>query len=149
MQKVLVFIMINFFMNVCNVFDTIQIVFLSLINPGAAAMGRFDLRRPTKKLGLPWWLSGKESACQAGDAGSIPGSGRSPGEGTPGVATHSSILVGLTPWSEEEPGRLQSMGLQRVGHDLVNTTTSEPMTIQKTSTILLELVLGGKKSGTE
>ena len=48
------------------------------------------------------------------------------------MATHSSILVGLTPWSEEEPGRLQSMGLQRVGHDLVNTTTSEPMTIQKT-----------------
>ena len=31
--------------------------------------------------GLPWWLSGKESACQAGNAGSIPGSGRSPGEG--------------------------------------------------------------------
>ena len=31
--------------------------------------------------GFPWWLSGKESACDAGDAGSIPGSGRSPGEG--------------------------------------------------------------------
>ena len=30
--------------------------------------------------GLPRWLSGKESACQAGDAGSIPGLGRSPGE---------------------------------------------------------------------
>ena len=32
--------------------------------------------------GLPWWLSGKESACNAGDSGdlgSIPGSGRSPG----------------------------------------------------------------------
>ena len=28
----------------------------------------------------PRWCSGKESACQAGDAGSIPGSGRSPGE---------------------------------------------------------------------
>ena len=28
---------------------------------------------------LPWWLSDKEFACQAGDAGSIPGSGRSPG----------------------------------------------------------------------
>ena len=27
------------------------------------------------------WLSGKESTCQAGDVGSIPGSGRSPGEG--------------------------------------------------------------------
>ena len=33
---------------------------------------------------LPRWLSGKESTCNAGDArdvGSIPGSGRSPGEG--------------------------------------------------------------------
>ena len=28
-----------------------------------------------------WWLSGKESACQAGDARLIPGSGRSPGGG--------------------------------------------------------------------
>ena len=31
--------------------------------------------------GLPRWLIGKESACNAGDAGSVPGSGRSPGEG--------------------------------------------------------------------
>ena len=31
--------------------------------------------------GLPWWLDGKESACSAGDMGSIPESGRSPGEG--------------------------------------------------------------------
>ena len=29
------------------------------------------------------WLSGKESACQAGDSGSIPGLGRSPGNGSP------------------------------------------------------------------
>ena len=35
--------------------------------------------------GLPWWLNGKESACNAGDAGSIPGLGRSPegGDGNP------------------------------------------------------------------
>ena len=32
-------------------------------------------------IGLPWWLSGKESTCQAGDTSSIPGSGRFPGEG--------------------------------------------------------------------
>jgi len=31
--------------------------------------------------GLPWWVSGKESACQAGDTGLIPGFERSPGEG--------------------------------------------------------------------
>ena len=30
---------------------------------------------------VPWWLSGKESACSAGDLGSIPGLGRSPGGG--------------------------------------------------------------------
>ena len=28
--------------------------------------------------GLRWWLSGKESSCNVGDSGSIPGSGRSP-----------------------------------------------------------------------
>ena len=32
------------------------------------------------------------------------------------MATHSSILAWKIPWSEEH-GRLQSMGLQRVGHD--------------------------------
>ena len=34
-----------------------------------------------KECGLPLWLSGKEYACNAGDVGSIPGSGRSCGEG--------------------------------------------------------------------
>ena len=33
-----------------------------------------------------------------------------------GMATHSSILAWRVPWTEE-PGGLQSMGLQRVGHD--------------------------------
>ena len=32
-------------------------------------------------LGLPGDSDGKESACNSGDSGSIPGSGRSPGEG--------------------------------------------------------------------
>ena len=31
--------------------------------------------------GLPWWLSGEESACNVGDLGSIPELGRSPGRG--------------------------------------------------------------------
>ena len=56
-------------------------------------------------LGLTWWLTGKESTCSAGEAGSIPGSGRSPGVGN----VHSSILAWEIPWTEE-PGRLQSMG---------------------------------------
>ena len=32
------------------------------------------------------------------------------------MATHSSVLAWKIPWTEE-PGRLQSMGLRRVGHD--------------------------------
>ena len=33
-----------------------------------------------------------------------------------GMATHSSILAWSIPMDMEEPGRLQSMGLQRAGH---------------------------------
>ena len=48
--------------------------------------------------GFPCGSAGKESARNAGDLGSIPGSGRFPGEG-----------------KGQEPGRLQSMGLQEMG----------------------------------
>ena len=142
---------------------------------------------PTGQQGFPGGLEGKASACNAGDLGWIPGSGRSPGEGngTPlqysclenpmgrgawsatvhGVTksrtrlsddtfdwitwtslvaqkvkrlptmreiwvqslgqedllvkempTHSSILAWKIPWMEES-GKLQSMGLQRIGQD--------------------------------
>ena len=37
-----------------------------------------------------------------------------------GMATHSSILTWRIPWTEE-PGGLQSLGLLRVGHDLVTS----------------------------
>ena len=46
--------------------------------------------------GFPGSSGGKESACSAGDLGSIPGLGRSPGEGK---ATHSSILAWRIPWT--------------------------------------------------
>ena len=56
----------------------------------------------------------KNLPANVGDLGSISGSGRSPGEE---MATHSSILDWEIPWAEE-PGGLQSMGSQRVGHNL-------------------------------
>ena len=55
----------------------------------------------------------KESACSAGDMGSIPGLGRFPREGT---SSPLCILAWRIPWTEE-PGGLESMGLQRVRHD--------------------------------
>ena len=64
-------------------------------------------------MGFPGGSEGKESACNAGDLSSIPG-WEDPLE--KGMATYSSILPWRIPWTEE-PGRLQSMGLQRVGCD--------------------------------
>ena len=106
-----------------------------------------------RDMGFPDSSAGKESACNAGDLSSIPGSGRFPGEGIgyplqyswaslmtqmvknlpamwetwvwsldwedsleKGTATHYNILA----WRisrTEEPGRLQSIGLQRVGQN--------------------------------
>ena len=107
-------------------------------------------------MGFPDSSIGKESPCNAGDPGSIPGSGRSAGEGIGyllqyfwassvvqlvknlpamretwaqslgwedplenGKATHSSILAWRIPWT------LQSMGLQRVGHNWVTFKTNK------------------------
>ena len=45
-------------------------------------------------LGLPWWLSSKESTCSVGDTGDlglIPGPGRSPGEGNGNPVQYSCL----------------------------------------------------------
>ena len=57
--------------------------------------------------GFPGGSDGKESVCNTGDLGLIPGPGRSPGER---MATHSSILAWREEAGTEEPGRLWSMG---------------------------------------
>ena len=44
---------------------------------------------------LPRWLSGKESTCRAGDEGSIPGSGRAPGEGKSNPLHSESSFLGF------------------------------------------------------
>ena len=49
-----------------------------------------------QSLGFPGGSAGKESACNAGDLGSIPGLGRPLEKGT---ATHSSILAWRIPWT--------------------------------------------------
>ena len=58
---------------------------------------------------FPGGLDVKVSACNAGDLGQ-----EDPLEKE--MTTHSSTLAWKIPWAEE-PGWLQFMGLQRVGHD--------------------------------
>ena len=62
---------------------------------------------------FPGGSDGKESAYNVGYLDLIPGLVRFPGEGN---STHFSILAWRIPWTEE-PGRMQSMGSQKVGHD--------------------------------
>ena len=64
-------------------------------------------------FGFPGDSEVKASASSVGDLGLISGSGRSLEKE---MATHSSTLAWKIPWTEET-GRLQSMGLQRVGLD--------------------------------
>ena len=64
-------------------------------------------------LGFPGGSDDKASVCNAGDLGSIPGLGRSPGQGNGSPLQYSCPKI---PWTAE-PGRLLSMGSQRVGHD--------------------------------
>ena len=71
---------------------------------------------PNRVRGFPGDSTGNESTCNAEDLGSIPGFGRSPGEGN-GCPLH--ILAWRIPWT------VQSMGSQRVGHDLVTFTFTE------------------------
>ena len=64
-------------------------------------------------MGFPGGSDGKESAWNAGNPGSIPGSRRSPGEGNDNPP---STLAWEIPWTEE-PGGLPSIGFHRVGHN--------------------------------
>ena len=58
---------------------------------------------------------GKDSACNAGDLGSIPGSERSPGEINSKPLQYSCLESSMN--GGEKPGGLQPMESQRVGHD--------------------------------
>ena len=60
-------------------------------------------------MGFPGGSDGKASACNAGDPGSIPGSGRSPAEGNGNPLQHSCL--------ENPMDGGASMGSQKVGHD--------------------------------
>ena len=64
-------------------------------------------------MDFPGGSDGKASVYNAGDSGSIPGSGDTLEKE---MVIRSSTIVWKIPWTEE-PGTLQSMGSQRVGHD--------------------------------
>ena len=72
--------------------------------------------------GFPGGSDGKESACIAGDVGSIHGSEGSPGEGNGNPLQYSCLEKSRT----EEAGGLHPKGLQRVLHDQATNTFQLP-----------------------
>ena len=63
------------------------------------------IRVPSTYMGFPGGSEVKASARNAGDLGSIPGSGRSPGEGNGNPLQYSCLenrMVGCSPWDWEE-----------------------------------------------
>ena len=68
------------------------------------------------------------NAGDAGDMGSIPGSGKIPLEEE--MVTHSSILAREISWTEQ-PGGLQSMGLQRVRYKLACKQKQQKLHIER------------------
>ena len=66
---------------------------------------------------------GKESTCNARDLGSIPGLGRSPGEGNSNPFQYSCLENSI----DRGVWQARSMGSKRIGHDWATTATSKSM----------------------
>ena len=88
-------------------------------------------------VGFPGGSMVKNLPANAGDTGSIPGLGRSPGRmEIQGMETHSSILAWEIPWTEE-PGGLHPWRHRRVKHDLATKEQQQQNT--GSSAVLLKL----------
>ena len=92
----------------------------------------------------------KKSACNAGDLGSIPGSERSPGRAN---GNPLQYLAWRIPWTKD-PGRLQYIGLQRVGHDERLTILTDLLGFRESPSALIPsqkqgrtTILQGRRTG--
>ena len=82
--------------------------------PYMILFAQFSFRNLLQQIkGLPLCLRRLRIWLQCRRPGSIPGSGRSPGKGKGYPLQYSCLAI---PWTQE-PGELQSMGLQRVRHN--------------------------------
>ena len=102
--------------------------FVLLLLSGLAS---FYYVSPKQSSGFPGSSDGKESACNAGDLCLIPGLGQSPEVGNDNPLQYSCLENSWT----EEPGRLQSMGSQRVGSNFHITS------LQAESTVICSYIL--------
>ena len=86
-------------------------------------------------MGLPGGSVVKNPPANAGEAGSVSGLGRSPGEGNGNSLQYSCLE---NPWTEEPSGR-QSMGSQTVREDLL-TTNNKQQSLRYVLIVMLVLI---------
>ena len=86
-------------------------------------------------MGFPGGSDGKESSCNAGDLGSIPGLGRSPGGGHGNLLQYSCLekphgqrsLVGYSPWDPKELDTTEQLNGEGNGTPLQYPCLENPM----------------------
>ena len=89
-----------------------------------SAFDEFKIREPYKTKGFPCISVGKESACNAGDLGSIPGLGRFSGK------SHGQrSLMGCNPWGRKESGTTEQLTLTYKTKDMIGSE-SGPLRVQ-------------------
>ena len=91
-------------------------------------------------MGFPGSSDGKDSACNAGDLGSIPGSGRSPREGNRNPLQYSCLenphgqrnLAGYSPWGRKvlDMTELMTLSLPITIPDLLKTHFSKTLELE-------------------
>ena len=100
---------------------------------------RLFLLSSTFLWGFPGGLDSKDSICNTGDLGSIPGSGRSPGERNgyptpvflPGESHRQRNLVGYSPWGHRESDMTEHAPAERTQTSSNNMNTSDQTLVPK------------------
>ena len=84
--------------------------------------------------GFPGGSDSKESACNAGDLGSIPGLGRSPGEGNGNPLQYSCLE---NPHGQRSLAGYSPCGCKRVGHNCATKQQQQKMYNQQLSILTI------------
>ena len=96
-------------------------------------------------LGFPWQLGSKELSCSAGDVGSIPGSGRSPGGWHDNPLQYSCLenphgwrsMEGSSTWGRKESDATEQLST----HTSIHNTYLQIPHFGPTSSLLIEFVI--------
>ena len=100
----------------------ITLLFIIAKRKGTISVNNENSLNKVDEMGFPGASHGKEPTCNVGDPDSIPGSGRSPGEGEwqptpvflPGKFYGQRNLVGYSPWGQKESNMIECLAYMHI-----------------------------------